>query len=143
MTRRLIRVILVVTVVTLVGTITGAPERVGALCYGSGCNGIDPNAAGCGADAYTVTYTYSSGLYAQLRYSSACNANWARSYSPGGHHFQAYLYSPGLGVESLVEGNAYDSYHSNMGDGSLYQCAGGAMGPLFQPFNVWINNACG
>ena len=54
-------------------------------CRGATCSGKDPDAAGCGRDAVT-TAQKPFGFQApgkperwiQLRYSSACQANWAR-----------------------------------------------------------------
>ena len=47
-------------------------------CSGNGCNGRNPEAAGCGADAYTVQTIVFSNSYVQLRYSPRCGTNWGR-----------------------------------------------------------------
>ncbi|MFI6762831.1 DUF2690 domain-containing protein [Micromonospora sp. NPDC050417] len=52
-----------------------------ATCWGDYCSGQDPQAAGCGTDAYTVASaripgTFSS--YVELRWSPSCKTNWAR-----------------------------------------------------------------
>ncbi|MGW4797431.1 DUF2690 domain-containing protein [Nonomuraea sp. NPDC004297] len=54
-----------------------------ATCYGDGCGGKDPNAAGCSADARTLaefTMTGSAGwrFLVEMRYSAACHASWTR-----------------------------------------------------------------
>ncbi|MEU6424621.1 DUF2690 domain-containing protein [Microbispora sp. NPDC046973] len=56
---------------------TLAPDSALASCYNTGCNGRDPIAEGC-ADAVT-TYALSTSLgRLERRYSSTCNASWAR-----------------------------------------------------------------
>ena len=57
-------------------------------CSGSECNGLDPEATGCAADAYTVkapggTVSFRTG-YVELRYSPRCGTNWARVISTVG-----------------------------------------------------------
>jgi hypothetical protein len=50
-----------------------------AVCDGVSCNGLDPNQAGCAADAITpVPPVTDQGLTLELRYSPTCHANWAR-----------------------------------------------------------------
>src|SRR5579859_4636565 len=62
----------------------------GSACYGSGCNGKDPNAMGCSHDARNLdefTYRGSQGPRVVLRYSPGCGAMWARLYNPFGSEF--------------------------------------------------------
>jgi hypothetical protein len=55
-----------------------APSAQAASCYRSSCNGKDPNAQGCdGASAGGVDL-WTPEARVQLRYSSECDANWAR-----------------------------------------------------------------
>jgi hypothetical protein len=55
-----------------------------AVCDGVSCNGLDPNQAGCAADAITpVPPVTDQGLTLELRYSPTCHANWARITPPG------------------------------------------------------------
>ncbi|TMF45805.1 MAG: DUF2690 domain-containing protein [Chloroflexi bacterium] len=58
-------------------------------CSGDGCNGLDPEQAGCAADAYTVKVSggkvsFRTG-YVELRYSPTCGTNWARVISTVGN----------------------------------------------------------
>jgi hypothetical protein len=57
-----------------------------ASCHRDGCNGQDPQAAGCDADAYNIASfrygnanPYLQGAWMELRYSPACDAAWARA----------------------------------------------------------------
>lgn len=48
-------------------------------CNGLSCNGLDPQAAGCGADATTLdSRTDPGGDKLELRFSAACWAAWVR-----------------------------------------------------------------
>ncbi len=47
-------------------------------CSGNGCNGQNPAATGCEADAYTVQTAVFSNSYVELRYSPTCGTNWGR-----------------------------------------------------------------
>jgi Protein of unknown function (DUF2690) len=49
-----------------------------APCSGNGCDGLDPAAVGCSADAYTVQTAVFGNSYVELRYSPMCGANWGR-----------------------------------------------------------------
>lgn len=61
-----------------------------ALCSGSGCDGLNPNTLGCGADAVTsgsVKILSDGGTnqsFVETRKSSACNAKWARTTNKSG-----------------------------------------------------------
>lgn len=61
-----------------------------ALCSGSGCNGLNPNTMGCGADAVTsgsVKILSDGGAnqsFVETRKSSACDAKWARATNKSG-----------------------------------------------------------
>ncbi|MFI5915376.1 DUF2690 domain-containing protein [Dactylosporangium sp. NPDC051541] len=59
-----------------------ASTRATVYCNGASCAGKDPSAQGCATDGYTVQLVDASplGTWAglELRYSPACNANWAR-----------------------------------------------------------------
>ena len=59
-------------------------------CYGSGCNGKDPQTMGCAADARTLASRSAYGIRVELRYSKRCNARWARTAIAG----MAYDASP-------------------------------------------------
>jgi hypothetical protein len=90
--------------------VIGTPAAHAAACYGSGCDGLDPQATGCYADAITPAGAgtiWAGGVKLELRYSPSCGANWARM-TPGqfGWHFYvhnangAYHDSTGLGESS-------------------------------------------
>lgn len=49
-----------------------------AGCYRTGCNGKDPNAQGCTGQTLTSKQFLSPEARIDLRYSSVCDANWAR-----------------------------------------------------------------
>lgn len=52
-----------------------------ASCYGSGCNGVNPQGTACQQSAYRVFgYGYPVGMASsiELWYSPSCKANWAR-----------------------------------------------------------------
>ena len=62
--------------------VTHSPHVMAApLCTGLGCDGLNPETMGCGADAQSGTYVNLSGGVgrAQHRYSTACNAKWERT----------------------------------------------------------------
>ncbi|GAA3378593.1 hypothetical protein GCM10020367_58730 [Streptomyces sannanensis] len=59
---------------------TATPAAAAAGCQSSGCTGKNPATMGCAADARTIASVSApgGGGYAELRYSPACNAAWAR-----------------------------------------------------------------
>ncbi|MGC1376626.1 MAG: DUF2690 domain-containing protein [Anaerolineales bacterium] len=70
----------------LVGLIGAFPDNASAACSGNGCNGKDPNVQGCTGistkQALTtpiIPGTVNAVATVQLRYSSSCNAKWART----------------------------------------------------------------
>jgi len=66
---------------TLLATafIVSSPAKASAVtCYGDYCSGVDPQASGCAADAYTATVYNTSIASLQTRYSPTCKTNWAR-----------------------------------------------------------------
>jgi hypothetical protein len=80
-------------IVSSVGIVTmNSIPASAATCSGYGCDGLDPNAAGCsdGANDTASTYLYSAngsvvGLL-ELRYSPSCGTNWSRVTSYIGVH---------------------------------------------------------
>ena len=54
------------------------PSKPHITCSTEGCDGVNPQTAGCAADAYTVQTAVFSNSYVQLRYSPTCGANWGR-----------------------------------------------------------------
>lgn len=66
-----------VALATVLGAgVAAAPGAHAAGCYYSSCEGQDPNAAGCGNDAYTIYNLYAG---VEVRWSSACQAMWVRA----------------------------------------------------------------
>lgn len=60
-----------------------APAQAAVKCFHATCNGKDPQAMGCGADAQTLdSFTARDGLYVELRQSLNCGAVWARGGLP-------------------------------------------------------------
>lgn len=76
------------------------PQAPAMTCRGEACNGQDPEVSGCGVDAITVEMLaipeprgdVRAGLV-ELRYSRACQTNWARvtKLTGGGETFRTYL----------------------------------------------------
>lgn len=79
--------------------VSSAPANA-ASCYGYSCDGSDPLAAGCSADAYTVsTFNTYWNRYVEHRYSPACGAAWIRySTSVKGSTLTIYSYSKTTGT---------------------------------------------
>ncbi|MFC7217401.1 DUF2690 domain-containing protein [Streptomyces polyrhachis] len=51
----------------------------GIACQGEGCQGRDPETSGCGGEnAATTSEAYVAGAYLELRFSTLCQAAWAR-----------------------------------------------------------------
>jgi len=63
-------------------------------CYGTSCNGKDPQAMGCATDARTIANRVGNGVRVELRYSKRCDARWARSTNITGY--------PGLWIYAYV-----------------------------------------
>jgi hypothetical protein len=71
---------------TATATAVPPPANAAAGCYRSGCNGQDPQAMGCGNDAYNkASFRYAGGnqflqgALLELRYSPSCDAAWVRT----------------------------------------------------------------
>jgi len=60
-----------------------AQPALAAPCWSLSCNNLDPQSTGCGSQATTLEQFSWSGVYIELRYSSLCNAAWARAYWNG------------------------------------------------------------
>ena len=80
-----------VTVLAMAGSIAvlgPVGTASAASCHGTSCNGKDPQATGCSADAVGVgdvlEPTGNPYLTAELRYSAACDAAWVRLYTYAG-----------------------------------------------------------
>jgi hypothetical protein len=110
--------VLALAVPALAATTAGAAQasaRVG--CFGNGCNGLDPNVEGCGADAITVDHASTGGVTIELRWSAACGANWARiSPAPQGWQFRVQNNQGHSWTETVGYNNP--SWYGNMVNGS-------------------------
>ena len=62
---------------------TPAAAAPAANCWGTACEGVDPELAGCSADARTIDELHAAGYHLHLRYSPACYAAWVRVDSDG------------------------------------------------------------
>ncbi|MCW2502922.1 MAG: hypothetical protein JWO79_1206 [Actinomycetia bacterium] len=65
--------------------------KVTTTCYGQSCQGLDPTAAGCNADAFAITgtlvKTYTSNVpmaQVDVYYSPSCHAGWGESVDKSG-----------------------------------------------------------
>src|SRR5450755_1665756 len=111
---------------------THIPSRAASVgCHGPGCSGWDPVQMGCSADAYTVgppakyfSTSQNEWITIYLRYSPACNANWAKiAPAPAQWTFYVanynYVYSGGNPeISSWTTPYASSSAYGNMIDGS-------------------------
>ena len=82
-------------------------------CYGSACNGKDPQSMGCaGSNAYTVTsFNIDHGFATvSLRYSDWCHANWATVST----HING-----GDGGEFWVENKNHDAQYWGFDEGNI------------------------
>lgn len=70
-----------------------ATAPAAAACTGNGCDGKDPNAEGCAADAYTVDVKIlpNQQKWVELRYSPRCGTNWARTGSSIPYSHDAFI----------------------------------------------------
>ncbi len=79
---RKVWLVFVCTVIITVSAWLPVPLRsafASHTCYGSSCNGLNPNSLGCGADAQTGPSKTVGGARVQNRYSVHCNSTWERT----------------------------------------------------------------
>ena len=106
--------------------VAGAPAQASTRCHDDQghftCYGLDPIQIGCSADANTASQTsfwstsQSEWVTIELRYSSACQANWAKI-SPAPEGWQFYV-QDGWGnrvYETVKYSNSF--WYGNMVDG--------------------------
>lgn len=99
--------------------LTAAPASA-ATCYGRTCNDLNPQAAGCGADAQTLDEITVHGTRIELRYSPSCWAAWARStnvvanscgcVAPGIYGYVNGQYVGGRSGDQPYSGNGNQTY---------------------------------
>jgi hypothetical protein len=83
--RRLVGTLVACLFVTTGTVAMNAGPAFAAGCFGSGCNGLDPQGQGCSPGAATLDEFTRAGTRVELRYSSACNAAWVRFTEPPGY----------------------------------------------------------
>ena len=99
-----------------------------AFCYGSGCNGKDPVEYGCTGLVTKATKSCNGGTL-ELRYSSSCNAKWAKVTRNDGNTLTTAWVTGGKGSSDTVN---WSYMYSNMWNGTnamkacavLYPCKG-------------------
>lgn len=98
-----------------------AGQASAAVCDGVSCNGLDPNQAGCAADAIeAVPYVVDHGIALELRYSPSCRAKWARiTPAQFGWHFVVHNENGDQQNESDLAPANYDHYYTNMVNGNV------------------------
>jgi hypothetical protein len=101
-------------------------------CWDRGCNGANPQTAGCASSAYTVYNTLypvkssTTGTqlgYVELRYSTFCGSNWSRVTTKSN-------FAPSEGDSAQINNNYGDlAVGTCYGDGySAYSCMLGGSG---------------
>jgi hypothetical protein len=75
--RRLVAALGVLAAATTGLVLTTAPAQA-AGCFQGSCNGKDPNAQGCSGSNLASVNFLGPDARVDLRYSSGCDANWAR-----------------------------------------------------------------
>ena len=126
-----------------------ATDANAASCSGNGCHGKDPSSQGCTGSAYTVVSKTKSGggspsttIQVNLRYSSACVANWSQTISYSGTRFlRADVWQSGIMFNTAHSTTVY----TDMLDGNVYHCATGygSWAGGGYPYEVVTSNACG
>lgn len=110
------------------GALAAAPAAHAAGCHALSCNGVDPAAAGCAGDAYTVASVNTPQGLVELRYSPSCVANWARiSNSSPGTWFWAQDCNNGYNQQFYLP-SGYTSGWTYMVDGTPAARAGDSGG---------------
>lgn len=76
--RRPVALTLLALLLSCLAVAVTAQPAAAASCYGSTCNGKDPNAQGCSAVNVAATQVWQSSFSVAMRYSSGCAARWTR-----------------------------------------------------------------
>lgn len=114
---------------TVAGALVNPVPAHAVSCYGDYCSGQQPDASGCGADAYTA-FTAESDVGVgrlDIRYSPTCKTNWGRwvEYPRGWTFSQVPLVmkavQEGTGYEQIYDfgvngggGDAFTTYYTPM-----------------------------
>ncbi len=128
-------IVLVLSTTLSLQTAFAAPRL---LCWGSGCNYVDPNTSGCAAAGGTFTAiskwkTAASGtVRMDLRYAPACNSNWTRvtNESPSAvRKLRAELWNSSQTTQiTSYQSSIYVYIYTVMYDGSTVLCGRGKQG---------------
>lgn len=114
------------------------PYNVSAACSGNGCVGKNPTTEGCGSVStkkwiYIPNNVYPGLGQAQLRYSSTCNAKWARTVNTSGFWYYTAAtdwWAPYPNISYSYSGGTYPNetvYTAMLGPTNQAQACG-AMG---------------
>lgn len=95
-------------------THTQTARNAQVTCSGNGCNGLNPQTAGCAASAYTVLTATFSDAFVQLRYSRTCQTNWGRVLSRKGANFLSIRIQRIDGLTYTFGGGTFDTAWSAM-----------------------------
>lgn len=83
MKRRIASALVAAAVFGSLTYLPGAPAAAAVGCTGHQCSGLDPQTTGCAADGRTIfrTPVYGTGgtSWVEIRWSDACQTNWART----------------------------------------------------------------
>jgi hypothetical protein len=110
-------VVLSLLAIVLGSTVVAPTPAAAAGCSSSGCNGLDPQAAGCSSDAYTLDTIWPDrgGIKLELRYSPSCYAAWARYYNAyDGNYGRAEIHGCGSNF-CYVNRKTIAGYHDETG----------------------------
>jgi len=141
----------------------GAPAQAEEpSCYGTSCNGINPEGTSCAEDAYSVLAmdVQGDGML-ELRYSPSCKANWGRFSlytradffgmvsNTGITHADLYVWNLDQPLYGVAERS---SWWTTMVDGTIIACTGVeliAQDPSPGGYYTtpdpqgWVGNLCG
>lgn len=82
-------------------------SKISALsCSGRGCDGLDPEATGCSADAKTLaSEDHIDGGKVELRWSKNCDTKWARVTRANRYQTTAWLQTTPYDLDTTVSGS--------------------------------------
>lgn len=145
-----IKLISMLIIIILLIIMTGVPKDgdvMAGSCYGSSCQGLDPNATGCDHFAGTHLENQMGSVYVETRKSQGCNVKWTRVTNiSGNYQYIAATVRHSTGSYSvsspgLVE-NSHKIYTRMVGImlGSVRSCGKGGQSPI--PVPIAEDNYC-
>lgn len=143
MTWRTSQRVLLVLLVLVVALGVSPTQTATATCSGSGCNGKDPITEGCsGTTVASATASGPSGsVTSELRWSSTCVANWARTTSNSGNRYLRAEVTIYQHYFKLLFGT---STYSVMTDGNAWHCAAGLLDTASDTYyDTQVHAGCG